>query len=116
MHGAAEQGRAFQNLFERFSSEMTAKHRDALNKYIDLLKDLTEQHHKYINEEGSRTEDPFSTFAKMLMASYMRMLAFHKENRSFFLSAQASLVEMQLCWLDLMKETLHREPSDAGKI
>jgi hypothetical protein len=113
MQATSEQTRAFQELFERFSSEMTAKHRHAFERYIDFLKDLVEQHQRCLSEEASRCEDPFSNFAKMMMASYMRMLSFHREYRSFSFGVEASLAEMQLRWLDLVKETLHREPFNA---
>lgn len=113
MKGHPDQSRERQERWQQFTSEFMAINRRFLDQYIDLQRSLIEQQNAYLKEFAS-TEEAIPRLAKVVMASYLKILAFQREQGAMSVDAQALMGQMYLRFLELLKESVAGASSHGG--
>lgn len=106
MSESADPNLGFEKVFERLLAELKGHSQGTLGQYIELEKRSIEEYRKYVESELSRQDQALQSFTKMVMASWLELMTFHRENRSRLMKVHDSLANARLQLLEQLKDSL----------
>jgi hypothetical protein len=106
MAGAVEDNAGLKDLLEALFAEASGKGSTALERYIKLEQAMLEQYQKYISDQVAVQDEALQNFTKLMMTSWMQVVAFQRENRARALELQSTMTDAHLRFLQRLADSL----------
>jgi hypothetical protein len=106
MQGASEQIPGLKEFLDAFFAEANGKSHTTLEKYVELERALLEQYQKYLADQLATNDEVLQNFTKLVMSSWLQVIAFQRENRSRFLELQSTIADAHLQFLQRISDSL----------
>jgi hypothetical protein len=106
MAGAVEDRAGLKDLLETLFAEASGKGSTTLERYIELERALLEQYQKYISDQVAVQDEVLQNFTKLMMTSWMQVVAFQRENRARVLELQSTIADAHLRFLERLADSL----------
>ena len=105
MQDGQESSAGIKEFLDRLIADASGKSHTTLEKYIELERALLEQYQRFVAEQLAVNDDALQNFTKLMMTSWMQVVAFQRENRSRFLELQSTIADAHLRFLERMSES-----------
>jgi hypothetical protein len=105
MQGASERT-GLKEFLDAFFAEVSGNNHTTLEKYIELERALLEQYQKYLADQLATNDEVLQNFTKLVMSSWLQVVAFQRENRTRFLALQSTIADAHLQFLQRISESV----------
>ena len=106
MRGASERIPGLKEFLDAFFAETHGKNHTTLEKYIELERALLEEYQKFLTDQLATNDEVLQNFTKLVMTSWLQVVAFQRENRSRFLELQSTIADAHLQFLQRISDSL----------